>query len=104
LMIQATPQWSLSHVDADIPQMQDILLKRSLDLLQLSDFKIDFMTTHRWRYARTTRCVEYPQLWDNDFKIGVCGDWCQSNNGDKNPQGVESAYLSAVALSDFLLG
>jgi predicted NAD/FAD-dependent oxidoreductase len=103
LVAESMPQWALDNVDADIPTMQEILLQRTLDLLKLPNLQIDFITTHRWRYARPQNHISYPYLWDNDFKIGVCSDWCHSDETDKNIYGVESAYLSAAALSDFLL-
>jgi predicted NAD/FAD-dependent oxidoreductase len=103
IMVQSTPEWANTHIDADIPQMQNILLERVLTLLNLPDLATDFITTHRWRYARTQTPLTQQFLYDTDFNIGVCGDWCQTDGSDTQIQGVESAYLSANALAHYLL-
>ena len=86
-----------------ILKMQNILLERVLKLLNRSDLIPDFITTHRWRYARTQTPITQQFLYDTHFNIGVCGDWCQTDDGlGTQNHGVESAYLSASALADYV--
>jgi hypothetical protein len=103
IMVQSTPEWSLQNVDADIPAMQDILLKRTLELLHLPNLKIDYITTHRWRYAKTMIPLNHDFLWDNSLNIGVCADWCHNDAHDTQIQGIESAYLSATLLAKYIM-
>ncbi len=52
---------------------------------------------HRWLYA-FPQPVEAPQsLWDEEFGIGVCGDWLSAAR-------VEDAFLSGKALAQRILG
>ncbi len=103
IMVHATPEWSYANIDADALAMQDILLKRTLGLLKLPHLKIDYITTHRWRYAKTHTPIMQPFLWDNTFNIGVCADWCHDDTLHTTIQGVESAYHSASKLSQHII-
>lgn len=103
LVVQSTAEWANHHIDAHIPEMQEILLKRTLEMLNLPDFKIDFITTHRWRYAKTAVGLQQPFLWDNSLRVGVCGDYFISDSTDENLQGIESSYVSANALIEHIL-
>ena len=58
-------------------------------------------SAHRWRYAG---CVAgggeasvSPALWDDEHRLGVCGDWL--NGGE-----VEGAWLSGLALANRIAG
>lgn len=103
IMVHSTPEWAFENVDADVLKMQDILLNRTLELLKIPDFKIDYITTHRWRYAKTQIPMMHSFLWDKDFNIGVCGDWCHDDTLHTTIQGVEAAYHSARKLSQYII-
>ena len=47
---------------------------------------------HRWRFASCEDAATLPTLWDEEHRLGICGDWL--NNG-----GVEGAWLSGLALA-----
>ena len=102
LMTQSTAEWAYENIDADIPTMQEILLKQTLALLKLPDLKIDYITTHRWRYAKTQTPLKYSFLWDNALNIGICADWCHDETTNTHSQGVEASYLSAYKLVQYL--
>ena len=47
---------------------------------------------HRWRFADTESSLDRNCCWDEDARIGLCGDWL---NGGK----VEGAWLSGRGLA-----
>ena len=49
-------------------------------------------SAHRWRYADTEASLDRNCCWDEDARIGLCGDWL---NGGK----VEGAWLSGRGLA-----
>jgi renalase len=54
-----------------------------------------YRSGHRWRLAFTTKPLREPCLWDADWRLGVCGDFCL---GDR----VRHAFQSGVAMADTL--
>lgn len=54
-----------------------------------------FRAGHRWRLAFTTKALREPCLWDSDWRLGVCGDFCL---GDR----VRHAFESGVTMADRL--
>jgi renalase len=77
-----------------------VLLETGLRALARQQTGTEFGETlyrsgHRWRLAFTTRALREPCLWDADWRLGVCGDFCL---GDR----VRHAFQSGVAMADTL--
>jgi hypothetical protein len=53
--------------------------------------------TRFWRSAAAVNPLNLGCLWDAEFNIGVCGDWCQMSR-------VEGAALSGMAMAGKILG
>ena len=102
LLIQSQAEWALKHIDDDIPEKQAFLRDYTLKLLNMESLIVNYISTHRWRYAKTSKPINESFLWDTVANIGVCADWCQDAE-HKDIQGVEAAFLSAEALSNHLL-
>ena len=49
-------------------------------------------SAHRWRFADTEASLDRNCCWDEEARIGLCGDWL---NGGK----VEGAWLSGRGLA-----
>lgn len=45
---------------------------------------------HRWGFARVANAPRVNALWDEDLRLGVCGDWCVGPR-------LEGAYLGGFA-------
>ena len=56
-----------------------------------------FLAAHRWRYALVETALGEDCLWDQQARIGACGDWCIAGR-------VEAAWLSGRALAARALG
>lgn len=90
-VIQAGPAWSAEHLEDD----PDTIAERLTDAFR--DWAgelpaIRYAAAHRWRYARVTRALGEPCLWDLEARLGLAGDWCLGPR-------VEAAYLSGHALA-----
>lgn len=92
-VLQASAAWSELHMESSaaevIPQLLDAFNV-------LGGTPPDSCLAHRWRYADTLLAQKDRFLWDNDCKLGVCGDWI---NGGK----VEGAWLSGLELAQSMM-
>jgi predicted NAD/FAD-dependent oxidoreductase len=89
-VIQATPAWSLEHLEADARWVTQALLNSLADCLQIAIPDPVCAVSHRWRYARSgahgAGLLHNPAL-----DLGVCGDWLIGPR-------VESAWQSGALL------
>jgi len=90
-VIQASPAWSLDHLESSQAEIVKALSARFADLLDISPADPLIATAHRWRYAKSGK-TDYQALYDEDRKLGVCGDWLIGPR-------VECAWLSGAALA-----
>jgi predicted NAD/FAD-dependent oxidoreductase len=93
---QATPAWSIAHLNADPAEVIEVLsaaLARKLSSVHPVGWH--HRSVHRWRYARIGRVGNGRSrcLWDDALGLGVCGDAF----GDGN---VEAAWTSGDELAD----
>lgn len=90
---QTRNQWAEDHLEDDIAEIQSYLVNELRELLSCDFSKADFVTIHRWRYAKAISNIEQNYLLDENNKLAVCGDWCIGND-------VEAAFMSSFKLSE----
>lgn len=73
-VIQATPAWSVEHLEADATWVTQALLSGLADCLQIAIPDPVYATSHRWRYARSG-AHGAGLLYNPALDLGVCGDW-----------------------------
>lgn len=104
-VLQASPDWSRDHLEAEPDQITPLLLDAFRDCLGwagLDDLApADIARGHRWRYSQIEKTPVSPALkdgalWDEETGLGACGDWCLGPR-------VEHAWLSGRALAAQLL-
>jgi predicted NAD/FAD-dependent oxidoreductase len=95
-VLQATPEWSRSHLEDEADAAADTLLEAFETALGRSLAKPSHAAAHRWRYARTTLAAGSPCLWHAPTGIGACGDWLLGAR-------VEAAFESGAALAATVL-
>ncbi len=94
-VIQASPQWSIDHLE---DSQDDVITSLSDHFAELSGTALPeplIASAHRWRYARSGR-TDFGALYNRDLKIGLCGDWMLGPR-------VECAWLSGTALAKLAL-
>ena len=95
LVIKSLPEWAEKHIDDDLDVTENQLSDAVYNLLKIDTSQAKHKALHRWRYAHTEKPLDVDYLWDDNLKIGICGDWCRGTL-------VEDAFLSAYALAKHL--
>lgn len=90
-VIQASADWSRTHLEDDATTIVAGLLDAFARLTRTRLPDPLLAQAHRWRYA-TSGASRDGFLWNDDLGLGVCGDWLIGPD-------VESAWLSGTALA-----
>lgn len=98
-VLQASAESSRSWLERDMAEVAVSMEQAFRDMAQRETGSEPgetlFRSGHRWRFATTTRALREPCLWDHDWRIGVCGDFCL---GDR----LRHAYQSGTGMADYL--
>lgn len=94
-VLQATPEWSVAHLEHASEDVCAELLRAFADANGGPLPPPTYLSAHRWRYARSERASGEGALWDPAEKLGVCGDWLWGPR-------VEAAWLSGRRLADLM--
>lgn len=82
-VIQANPNWSADHLDQEVTELCEELLRHFGDLLDEVIPTYQTYQVHRWRYATPLIKAEEAVgvLFDHTKKLYVIGDWTSGPNG-----------------------
>ncbi|MBC7719719.1 MAG: FAD-dependent oxidoreductase [Chitinophagaceae bacterium] len=89
--VQASPDWSLRHLEDDEARVKAKLLKAFTEVTGIRA-EPPYAEVHRWRYAQTMTPLGKTHLWDAKLGIGMCGDWCLGHR-------VEDGFLSGLEMA-----
>jgi renalase len=95
-VLQAAPDWSRSHIEADPDWVADELAAAFAKRINAALPPTIARVAHRWRYAHPASGGP-GVLFDAPSRLGVCGDWLVG-------PGVEAAWLSGTALAARIAG
>ncbi|MEM7234984.1 MAG: FAD-dependent oxidoreductase [Planctomycetota bacterium] len=95
-VIHATAEWSRANLEEDQEGVAIELLAAFFEAAGLPPRDAEFLTAHRWRYAKVDQPLDDGCFWDAELSLGVCGDWCHRCR-------VEGAYLSGLLLAERML-
>jgi predicted NAD/FAD-dependent oxidoreductase len=95
-VLHASPEWSHEHLEDEPDEVRAALTDAFFDALAAPPSTPTQTSTHRWRYALPAEPLPQGCLWDEEQRIGVCGDWCHGPR-------IESAFLSGLALAERIL-
>ena len=94
-VVQATPDWSTTHLEDPVDSVVDRLLA-ALGEHSARPLPTPVVRTgHRWRYARAT-ATDLGYLWNGDARLGAAGDWLLAPR-------IESAWRSGRMLAEAIL-
>lgn len=91
-VLQATPDWSRSHLEDAAESVVDALLAALAAQAERALPEPTVRIGHRWRYARVD-ATQHGALWNPATRIGAVGDWLLAPR-------IESAWLSGRTLAD----
>lgn len=95
-VLHATAEWSREHIDSSPEEIGGLLLETLAKVAETDLANVTHLGAHLWRFARTTRSFDAPNLFDPQRKLGMCGDWCPGSR-------VEGAFLSGMTVAQRLL-
>tara|TARA_R110001592_G_scaffold69029_3_gene211587 strand:- start:186 stop:1643 length:1458 start_codon:yes stop_codon:yes gene_type:complete len=88
-LLHATAQWSEVHLEAQPSDVIELLVEA---LQTICPALVHESVAHRWRYADTEVLLGRESLWDEEKRLGLCGDWLHEAK-------IEGAWLSALSLA-----
>lgn len=91
-VVHANNVWSQEHIDLTNFQIEPILLNAFKDATGVD---CDLYQSHLWRYAKLESPSELNYVFDEDIRIGLCGDWLKHST-------VEGAWLSGFQMAQRL--
>lgn len=89
--VQASPEWSLEHLQDDPARVEAKLLKAFAELTGIRT-QPSHVQAHRWGQAKTVRPLGTSHLYRPDSGLGTCGDWHLGHR-------VEDAFVSGLSLA-----
>lgn len=90
-VVQATPDWSRRHLEADPDWVAATLTAALSNTLGVALSDSVGIASHRWRFARSA-VDGSGAILDRDRRLGICGDWLIGPR-------VEAAWVSGASLA-----
>ncbi len=95
-VVNASPQWSREHLDADARDAASLLLNEFSQAVGQGLPQPVHVEAHRWRHAFVEQPLGLPCLVDEEIAAGACGDWCIAPR-------VEAAFESGRSVAHSVL-
>lgn len=95
-VVQAGPEWSAQHLEADAADVVEPLLRALARATGVALPAPTVVTAHRWRFARSGAAGRTCG-WNAERRIGACGDWWIGPR-------IECAWMSGDALGVAIRG
>jgi renalase len=89
--LHANPEWSTEHQYDDAQRVQLKLLKAFAEITGIHAPPAHIQL-QLWKDARVKTPAKQTHLWDNQLKIGACGDWCMGPR-------LEDAFISGLEMA-----
>lgn len=93
-VLQATPDWTKERLEQSKEDIAAEAVSAFSALTKAEETPLIAMA-HRWLYSQITKAADTPANWDEDLRIGSCGDWHIGPD-------IESAWLSGRVLGERL--
>ncbi len=91
-VLHASADWSQEHLEDSHAEVIEALLDEFWGATGHPRVEAEHVAAHRWRYAQLREPLPESHLFDQELRIGACGDWCGGPS-------VEGALLSGLALA-----
>lgn len=95
-ILHGSPAWSEEHFQSSPEEVSGLLLDEFWRVTEMSASPHVSLESHRWRYAAPQEPLERRCLFDREWRLGACGDWCHGAR-------VEGAFLSGLAIAGEVL-
>jgi len=85
-LIQASAEWWAEHLEESREFLTSRLSSEFHRVVGCTEALPIDHAAHRWRYAIRTAPLDAGCLFDEEFNVGLCGDWCFGKR-------IEAAFL-----------
>ncbi len=97
LVAHASPEWSLRHLELEMPEIAQRMLPLVSQVLGTHlTADVPYLSAHRWRYALVSKPLGQPFLVDKTQTLFAGGDWCLGARA-------EDAWTSGKAIASAVL-
>lgn len=96
LMCQSSNVWAEQHLEDDPSSVRALLLAEVKEITGLNVDAAQYLSLHKWRFAKVDAPADQPCLIDAGRGLGAAGDWCGAGR-------VEAGFDSANALASAVL-
>ncbi|ABG31829.1 amine oxidoreductase [Roseobacter denitrificans] len=96
VLCQSSNDWAEAHLEADADHVRSTLAQVVREVTGLDVDAAQYVSLHKWRFAKVDRPTQRPFLLDADNKLGAFGDWCGAGR-------VEAGFDSATELARALI-
>tara|TARA_Y100000389_G_scaffold35512_1_gene30216 strand:- start:10052 stop:11032 length:981 start_codon:yes stop_codon:yes gene_type:complete len=93
LSVNSSNSWAWENLEDDLSIIQQKLLDELQKITNFDAGNLEYVNTHRWRYANANFRRGEKSLLDQDLNLGICGDYFLAGR-------VENGFLSALDLYD----
>jgi photolyase PhrII len=96
-VLHSSVAWASNQLQAS---KEEVVANLIQEAERVADTKMSMRrvtTAHRWLYARPNEALSQASLWDDQHRLGACGDWC---GGPR----VEGALKSGMSLAGKVMG
>jgi len=91
-------KWADAHIDEDITQVQNLLLEQFQQVTRIDCTHMDYISTHRWKYAIVRETTEQSGYYMDTMKgLGCVSDWSSTSR-------IEECFLNATHLAQHIIG
>jgi renalase len=96
VVVTSTNDWADQNIETEL-NLVTLQLCNELERIIGCDISaFQHKNIHKWRYANIDKQKDETVFYDQENKIGACGDWCIQGR-------VESAFLSATQILEAIL-
>jgi renalase len=87
--------WAETHIDDDMQEAQTYLLAQLQSVLELDISKADYVSTHRWRYAKKVESKPSAPYFDAKLGVAAVSDWGSASR-------IEDTWSASMQLATML--
>lgn len=95
-VVHSTNDWAQLHINDHMEQVEKFLMEQFTALTGIDTKHAEYLSTHRWLYAKTKKSYLSSFYIDRELGIAAVGDWCGHSR-------IEDAWMHAIKLGEYLL-
>ncbi len=96
-VLHARADWTAANMEAEREDVIANLCREFFDMVGCAPQEITHSMAHRWKYAQASNPLKIESDWDEELRLGLCGEWLHGGS-------IEGALLSGMAAAGRIVG